>query len=108
MDSINSSEKYSESDVKELIENYKRKGWVFSFIGANIDVENTARSLNIGNYMEFEQTDEGASQMFEKQSRSRENFGRCLAMAVMNNKRKEFLKSMNESLFDLEDENIPF
>lgn len=52
----------------------KSRGWVFSFIGANIDVERTANSLGIDSFMGFEQTQTGMEDMFECERRSRRAF----------------------------------
>lgn len=67
----NASRKWKLADVQELIATLKEMGWVFSFIGANIDVESMANSLGIDSYMEFEQTDRGMSDMFERERTSR-------------------------------------
>lgn len=67
----NASRKWNHQAVVELIDSLKKKGWVFTFIGANIDVEQTAQGLGINSYSRFEQTDEGMSRMFEEERRSR-------------------------------------
>lgn len=67
----NASRKWKLPLIKELIATLKNKGWVFSFIGANIDVEATANSLGIDSFMEFEQTDMGMGNMFERERQSR-------------------------------------
>lgn len=67
----NASRRWNHQSVVELIESLKKKGWVFTFIGANIDVEETAKGLGIDSYMKFEQTDEGMSGMFEQERMSR-------------------------------------
>ena len=66
----NASRRWNHQAVVELINSLKEKGWVFTFIGANIDVEVTARDLGIDSYMAFEQSNEGMSEMFEKNARS--------------------------------------
>ncbi len=44
----NSSHKYTGSQVADLIKQFQADyGWTFSFIGANIDVEKLAKSLNV-------------------------------------------------------------
>ncbi len=67
----NSSQHYTRQKVAQMIEALKELGWSFNFIGANIDVQATAQSLNIDNYMEFRQDAEGTAEMFAKESRSR-------------------------------------
>jgi hypothetical protein len=67
----NASRKWNHQAVVELIDSLKKKGWAFTFIGANIDVEQTAQGLGINSYSRFEQTDEGMSEMFAQERRSR-------------------------------------
>ena len=67
----NASRKWRLPLVQELIATLKKKGWVFSFIGANIDVESTANSLGVDSFMQFEQTQTGMEDMFECERRSR-------------------------------------
>lgn len=67
----NASRKWRLPLVQELIATLKKKGWVFSFIGANIDVESTANSLGIDSFMQFEQTQTSMEDMFECERRSR-------------------------------------
>jgi len=67
----NASRQWNHHAVVELIESLKKKGWVFTFIGANIDVERTAQGLGINSFVKFEQTDEGMHDMFQKEMLSR-------------------------------------
>lgn len=67
----NASSRWTLPLVKELIATLKKKGWVFTFIGANIDVKNVASSLGIDSFMKFEQTEKGMDDMFECERRSR-------------------------------------
>ncbi len=60
----NASRRWSHWAVLELINSLKKRGWVFTFIGANIDVARTATGLGIDSYLEFEQTDVGMESMF--------------------------------------------
>ena len=66
----NASRRWNHRAVLGLIKSLKKKGWVFTFIGANIDVERTATGLGIESYLEFEQTDEGMEKMFSTQALS--------------------------------------
>ncbi len=70
----NSSTRYTLEKVAKMIEALKELGWNFNFIGANIDVDQVSRSLNIDNAMAFEQDDAGTKAMFEKERRSREAY----------------------------------
>ena len=44
----NASRKYSRAKVREMIENKKKEGWVFIFLGANIDAAVEAEGIGIG------------------------------------------------------------
>lgn len=70
----NASEHYSQPQVANMIEQLKAKGWNFNFIGANIDVEGCAKSMNFQNYTTFQSDDEGTRMMFEKENRARERW----------------------------------
>ena len=49
----NSSCRYTLEDVRNLIDELKKKDVIFSFIGANIDAAEYAKRLNIGNSMQW-------------------------------------------------------
>ena len=66
----NASRQWDYHMVVDLIDQMKRRGWVFTFIGADIDVEATAAELGINNCLKFEKTKEGMAQMFEEKNRS--------------------------------------
>lgn len=44
----NASRKYSRAKVREMIEEKKKEGWTFIFLGANIDAVEEARGIGIG------------------------------------------------------------
>ena len=103
----NASRRWNHQAVVELIDNLKGKGWVFTFIGANIDVEKTAKDLGIDSYLRFEQTDEGMSDMFEEERRSRRAYNekrRYMESMVQycmmdQEQRREQLGAMNRNYF---------
>ena len=103
----NASRRWNHSSVVELIKSLKKKGWVFTFIGANIDVERTAKGLGIDSFMKFEQTDEGMSSMFEDERRSRQAYSeKRMYLSKMSrfrrmgeDERKELLGTMNRNYF---------
>lgn len=109
----NASQRWSHRSVVNLIESLKRKGWVFTFIGANIDVKRTALDLGIDSFMEFEQSDEGMREMFEQESRSRRAYyaEREYAMDTLNyacasqELRDELYGAMNTGYF-VEEERV--
>lgn len=70
----NSSREYSGRAIKILVENMRKKGWVFTYIGANQDVDMVAESMGIKNRMAFHADERGTREMFEKERKSREVF----------------------------------
>lgn len=70
----NSSEEYSGKAIATIIDELKKKGWMFTYIGANQDAVSVAMTINITNAMNFVQDDEGTKEMFEKERRSRERY----------------------------------
>lgn len=70
----NASREYSGKAIKALVEEMRSKGWVFTYIGANQDVEKVAASMAINNHLEFKADDEGTSKMFAKEVKSRKAF----------------------------------
>ncbi len=70
----NSSREYDGKAIKSLIDEMKAKEWVFTYIGANQDVERVAESMGINNRMAFDADECGTQEMFATESRSRMNF----------------------------------
>lgn len=70
----NSSRHYSASMVKEMVESYRAKGWVFTYIGANQDSVEVAGGLGIHNAMDFAQDETGAQMMWEKMNSGRREY----------------------------------
>lgn len=103
----NSSHQYDRAKVAMMIEALKELGWSFNFIGANIDVQATASSLNIDNALEFQQDEAGTKAMFEKESRSRmgwmERTHSVLKNAPSRPRSEEELNAMREYLREASD-----
>ena len=59
----NASKEYNGKAIKALVNEFKAKGWVFAYIGANQDVEAVATTISITNVMKFEATSEGTTYM---------------------------------------------
>ena len=81
----NSSKEFTGPAIKSLVESLKAKGWVFTYIGANQDVEKVAESMSISNSLEFSADSEGTSAMFACESRSRERFFERLTLGCSPN-----------------------
>ena len=70
----NSSSEYDGRLIKKMVEDLKTEGWVFTYIGANQNVEKVAATISVTNVMSFESTPCGTNQMFAKESTSRMRF----------------------------------
>ena len=60
----NASREYNGKAIKNLIDSLKPQGWVFTYIGANQDVESVAGQMSIDNYMAFEADEESTEAIF--------------------------------------------
>lgn len=70
----NDSKEYSGAAVKKLIVELKKKGWTFTYIGANHDVERVAFSLSITNSLKFEANDQDVKRAFDADRDGRVNY----------------------------------
>ena len=70
----NTSKEFTLQMIKRMIDELKAMGWVFTFIGANIDVAKVAAQISVNNYISFNQTNEGTQAMFVKESNARMKF----------------------------------
>lgn len=85
----NASQEYDGKAIKSLVESLKSKGWVFTYIGTNQDVEKVAATISITNTLEFNASSEGTHAMFAKESRSRSRFFDRLARKIAKDKLME-------------------
>lgn len=67
----NASRLYNGSDIKRLVSELKKNGWVFAYIGTNQDVDAVADEIGVRSRMNYEYSDLGARHMFEAERRSR-------------------------------------
>lgn len=87
----NSSSEYNGKAIKNLIEAMKNEGWIFTYIGANQDVEAVAESMSIDNRLAFETNEECTNAMFRKERNSRKRFYNRLSSDVsVNELRKDY------------------
>jgi len=70
----NSSKEFNHRMINKMINELKKAGWTFTFIGANIDVEKVATQISVSNFISFEQTHEGTKAMFVREQSSRMNY----------------------------------
>ena len=70
----NSSKEFKGQDIKKLVEELKEKGWVFTYIGANHDVEAFAKSISIENVLEYKANASDMKAMFETENTARKEY----------------------------------
>ncbi len=70
----NSSKEYSGMMISNMIQELSSKGWVFTYIGANQDVEKVATTISITNVMQFETSEAGTQEMFETERSNRKRW----------------------------------
>jgi uncharacterized protein YegL len=70
----NASREYSGMAIKKLVEELKKQGWVFTYIGTNQDVDAVADSLSIDNRMNYAFSVSGAKKMLNTERSSRMKF----------------------------------
>ena len=70
----NSSHIFTAEMIKELVESLTTQGWVFTYIGANQDSEQTAGGLGIRSTMDFHASARGSAIMFDKMRSSHREY----------------------------------
>jgi len=70
----NASKEYNGKTVKRMITDLKEKGWLFTYIGTNQDVDVVAGNMDICNKMSYEYSQMGATKMFVTENKSRKRF----------------------------------
>ncbi len=70
----NASREYDGKAIKSLVEAMRAEGWVFTYIGANQDVEAVAESMAIKHCMAFSADEASTKAMFEKERVARKKF----------------------------------
>ena len=94
----NSSQEYSGSAVKTLIERLREKGWTFAYIGANQDAVEVAKELNISNALNYDATPEGVCEMSVRFRRAVRLFA-CKTSADLEEGRAKLAEAV-EGLFE--------
>ena len=78
----NASREYDGKAIKSLVESLKDKGWLFTYIGANQDVEAVAATISITNTLSFSADAEGTSAMFARERKARSRWTDRLASGI--------------------------
>lgn len=93
----NSSRKYDAEKIHALVSRLDEKDWVFTYIGANQDAILEAGRMGIRNALNYNSTEEGTREMWEKEKRSREFF-------MTGARRGESVKRLKEGYFEKEED----
>ncbi len=94
----NASQEWTGPAVKKLIDERKEEGWMFSYIGADHDVESVAASISITNTVVWTKTLSGTEAMINNENMARERFyekmacceAPCASIADKKRMRKQF------------------
>ena len=70
----NASKEYTGKIIKDMVQELKRLGWTFVYIGTNQDVDAVADSLSIENRMNYEYSQRGFQRMNRTDSDSRDRY----------------------------------
>lgn len=109
----NASKEYSGRAIKELVGDLRKKGWSFTYMGANQDAVEVASELNIRNARNFDFSMEGATLVMEKDADTRLNYYARVSELKRREmesgeifccvKRQELYKEMSDLAFDEEE-----
>lgn len=99
----NSSVEWNHQRVFHLVEDLKKKNWLFTYIGANQDALKVAKGMGIDHSMSYMSDAEGTKAMFRKERFSRKAFYGKLSAG------KRFFEAKSEDYFvddEPNDENV--
>ena len=95
----NASIEWNHERILNLVEDLKKKNWLFTYIGANQDALAVAKDMGIDQSMNFMSSVEGTKAMFMREKRSRKSFYDKLASGI------SFKKAMAEEDYFIDDSN---
>ena len=95
----NASMEWNHQRITQLVEDLKKKNWLFTYIGANQDALAVARGMGIDHSMNFMSDAAGTKAMFMKEKRSRHALYNKLARG------KSFFMAKSEEYFVDDDQN---
>lgn len=94
----NDSRIWNGTQIKQLIDELRTKGWVFTYIGANQDVEAEAKKMGVVNSMKFEATTQGTIEMFEREGRYRQRWNERVSRGEENLEEGYFMEEASENI----------
>lgn len=92
----NSSRDYDSEKLRALIQRLDEKDWVFTYIGANQDAVLEAGRLGIRNAMNYDASQRGTREMWDRENSSRSRF-------LEGSRKGVSVKRLKEDYFDKED-----
>ena len=100
----NASKEWKGDAIKKLVEDCKKDGWMFAFIGAGEDILKVASTISITNTVLWDKTKEGTRIMFSVAGRANERFydkmaAPCCAKASIE-ERKKMRRQFAEECYD--------
>ena len=99
----NASVEWTGPAIKKLIDERKEEGWLFSYIGADHDVETVAASISITNTVVWTKTTEGTEAVICNENEARERFydkmDACCAPCASVHERKQMRKQFSEEYY---------
>ena len=78
----NASREWNHQRIYQLVEDLKKKNWLFTYIGANQDALKVAKDMGIDHSINYISDAEGTKAMFRKELRSRKSFYDKLARGI--------------------------
>ena len=78
----NDSREYNSVTLNALVEGLKAKGWLFTYIGANQNVEEVAATISITNTLSFSADEAGTEAMFARERKARNRWVRRLSEKI--------------------------
>ena len=70
----NASKEYTGKQIYQMVTELRAQNWVFTYIGANHNVEEVAMKMGIHNSLQYDSDMKGTNDMFLKERRSRSRF----------------------------------
>ena len=99
----NASQEWTGSAIKRLIDERKEEGWMFSYVGADHDVESVAASISITNTVVWNKTTEGTEAMFNNENSARDRFfckmNACMDIPMSVEDKKKMRKQFSEEYY---------
>lgn len=99
----NASQEWTGKAIKSLIDERKEEGWMFSYIGADHDVESVAASISITNTVVWTKTEAGTEAVINNENLARERFydkmACCEPLCASVNEIKHMRKQFSEEYY---------